>query len=127
MVPNIALPAICCAVIWSMILQGYCDQKDHYDDKKDLRRGDVSLCSLDISCTVKAGYGVNDDPNEREVEVGHPGQALAVTVSRVRVMAGQQVPHQADALTLDVSVLLSQGVVKVGQAETDQEMLSPEL
>ena len=73
MVPNMALPAICCAVIWSMILQGHCNQKDHYDDKEDLRRGDVSLCSLDISSTVEAGDGVNDDANEREVEVGNPG------------------------------------------------------
>ena len=97
------------------------------NNKKDLRGGGVSLSGLDLPCSVEAGDGVNDDTNEREVEVGHPRQTLAVTVARVSVVAGQEVPHQTDALTLDVSVLLSQGVVEVGQAETDQEMLSPEL
>ena len=112
-----------------MILQDVVVIKEtsHYNDKKHLRRGDVSLSGLDVPSTVEAGHGVNDDTNQREVEVGHPGQTLAVTVSRVRVVAGQQVPHQTDALPLDVSVLLSQGVVQVGQTETHQEMLSPEL
>ena len=81
------------------------------NDKKHLRCGGVSLSGLNLPCSVEAGDGVNDDTNEREVEVGHPRQTLAVTVARVSVVTGQEVPHQTDALPLDVSVLLGQGVV----------------
>ena len=76
---------------------------------------------------MEARDGVYHDADEGEVEVGHPGQALGVAESRVRVMTGQDVPEETDALALDVSVLLGQSVVEVGQAETHQEMLAAEL
>ena len=79
---------------------------------------DVSGRGVDLARAMEARDGVYHDADEGEVEVGDPGQALGVAESRVCVMTGQDVPEETDALALDVSVLLGQSVVEVGQAET---------
>ena len=96
-------------------------------DLVDDGRGHIRGLALQLTRPVEPRHTVNHDPHQGQVEVGHPGPAVSVPVPGVSVVAAQQVPHQADALPMHVTVLLVHGVVEVSQTEAHQEVLPPEL
>ena len=57
----------------------------------------------------------------------HSSSINNVTAPGVCVVAGEEVAHEADRLAVHVPVVLADGVVEVGEAETHQEVLPPEL